>query len=280
MSSQLSTSTAAPPAKKLSRKQKRRKARSSSVFTATSNESSRADEELATAKAAAIRLLDQAFDVPALLEESIPTPKPKRIRFEDVPTILEEQSIPSQSSERSTALSPKIHQKLNTSLVPSNISVTHKTTLSKASSDAKPVTPQSELNSSSTVQTQDTFQVSREEIFAETALVDAFQAAMDEFKFCCFNQSHSSATIRLPQSHSEQRRTAALYYGKPPPRPTTKSKKPPLHTIFLPRLIVAPTDATTSEENGTPNGAVRQTSPVISDLDMDDYWDMVEEESE
>jgi hypothetical protein len=182
MSSQISTSTAPAPAKKLSRKQKRRKARSSSVFTATSNESSRADEELATAKAAAIRLLDQSFDGPALLEEPIPTPKPKRIRFEDVPTILEEQSIPSQSSKKSTALAQPFRQELNTPSVSSNITITHKTTLSRESSSAKPITPQSESNSSSTVQTQDTFQVSREEIFAETALVDAFQAAMDEFK--------------------------------------------------------------------------------------------------
>ena len=219
----ISTSTSSP--KKPNRKQKRRKARSSSIFTAASSESSRADDELATAKAAAIKLLDHSSEPALLLDIPLSTPKAKRIRFEEFPTILEEQiKLPSQ--------------------------------------------------------VEDTFHVSREEIFAESALVDAFQAAMNEFKFHFFDdKSQSSGPIRLPQSQSEQRRIAALYYGKPPPRTTTRSKKPPLHTIFLPRLIVAPSEPLTSEENATQTMTLStgQTSPVVSDLDMDEYWDMVDE---
>jgi len=108
---------------------------------------------------------------------------------------------------------------------------------------------------------------------------------MNEFMFLCGGKDHSAAApIRLPQSRPEERRVAALYYGKPPPRSKAKSNKPPMHTIFLPRLVVAPTDPSASEGGGEDSQNVvrsaRKASPVISDLDMDEYWDMVEEGSD
>ncbi|KNZ54052.1 hypothetical protein VP01_3061g2 [Puccinia sorghi] len=270
-----STTTASMGA---SRKQKRRRARSSSVFTATSNDSTtRADEELATAKAAAIRLLDHtsAQQPP---EEPAQQPKPpKRIRFNEITTILEEETSP---------VKPTDHSACTTScrlIGASHLSHTQNPSLQTASSCTLPVPSQSESGPTNSALKQDTFQVSREETFEDKAVVNAFQAAMNEFMFhCCGKADSTAAPIRLPQSRPEERRVAALYYGKPPPRSKAKSNKPPPHTIFLPRLVVAPTDP--SEEEGDDSQKVarsaRKASPVISDLDMDDYWDMVEEGSD
>ncbi|KAH9465787.1 hypothetical protein Pst134EA_013652 [Puccinia striiformis f. sp. tritici] len=276
MTTQISTSTSSS-SKKANRKLKRRHARSSSVFTTTSSESTRVqDEELATAKAAAIKLLDQSSEE-IILEEFIAPPLAKRIRIEHVPTIVEEETIlPELINYTTTAAAAQTE--LNPSrqaLVSSNVPAAQKPVLPGVSKSVAPIASQSSSSSDKTAQKQDSFQVSREEIFAETAFVDAFRAAIDEFRFCCHEKSRAIPPTRLPQSHSEKRRTAALYYGKPPARTTTKNKKPPLQTIFLPFLIVAPAESlsTTEAKDTQP---VRHASPVISDLDMDEYWDMVE----
>ncbi|POW00903.1 hypothetical protein PSTT_12815 [Puccinia striiformis] len=276
MTTQISTSTSSS-SKKASRKLKRRQARSSSVFTTTSSESTRVqDEELATAKAAAIKLLDQSSEE-IILEEFISPPLAKRIRIEHVPTIVEEETILPELINYSTTAAAA-QTELNPSpqaLVSSNASAAQKQILPGVSKSVAPISSQSTSTSDKPAQKQDSFQVSREEIFAETALVDAFRAAIDEFKFCCYEKSQAIPPTRLPRSHSEKRRTAALYYGKPPAPTTTKNKKPPLQTIFLPFLIVAPAESlsTTEAKDTQP---VRHASPVISDLDMDEYWDMVE----
>ncbi|PLW32074.1 hypothetical protein PCANC_10675 [Puccinia coronata f. sp. avenae] len=307
MSLQLPTSHRAPSkiSKNASRKQKRRRTRSSSIFTSTSADSTRANEELATAKAAAMKLLDQPFEqqlkLQPLLDQaaSLPaSPKSKKIRFADVTTI----KIVEEEDQVIHRPSPPAPPPISKSAIPQqqlHASCQHHPTLhphavlSHTQDSPPPIIASStrKNNTSSLPQPtgshhhqQDTFQVCREEIFADTAIVDAFQAAMNEFLFDCFATSARSGAIRLPQSHTEERRTAALYYGKPPPGPSSKSKKPALKTIFLPR----PTAASFTDiqpipdgpnESGVDTGPRQVTSPVDSDLDMDEYWDMVQEGS-
>lgn len=250
-----------PRQKRLSRKQRRRRARSSSVFTSTSTDTiSRADQELETAKAAALKLLNHTPDhQPELIDDqSDCRPKPKRARFEVIITTIAEEDQIERAPDRSNP--PELRPIESSVHEPKPIDCSHPSSqLAPPTQPAVSMTPPDPSPSTSKIQVEDFFQVSREEIFAETAIVDAFQAALNEFQSSCHQQLGLPDSISLPQSRSEQRRISALYYGQPPAHPTVKAKKPPSSTLFLPPII----------------NSTSSSSSAGSDLDMDEYWDMV-----
>lgn len=181
----------------LSGSQKRKKRRrASSVFSNTEPQSRQtstrpADDELALVKAAAIKLLDHTassnltpilttISEPILQSQSSSSPRPiKKIRFQDSASDLNHPTPDPQPSNKSTSesksnnvikhLSGNHHK---SSMTPS---------LLRQCIDPLPRSQATDSLSEAFEDGRPSFQLKTNEIFNENAIVDAFQATLNEF---------------------------------------------------------------------------------------------------
>ncbi|EGG12995.1 uncharacterized protein MELLADRAFT_87104 [Melampsora larici-populina 98AG31] len=281
----------APPSTKQKRKKRRRATSVLSTESRNRQGSVRpADDELAMVKAAAMKLLDNTSDqiIPNIdldmvigpvdlrdrLQDSSLARPIKKIKFEDVSSELDQlTSTHLTHSGSSRDLNDKenqpdpIHKPNNKKKTSCGPSLLRQCIDPLAKS-------QDEIVSDTYEDKGERFEVKLRDIFAKNAIVNAFQATLNEFRYYHRNRGVSSEASEslLPLTESQRRSTSLLYYGTPRPTPPASfrkkkaSKRPKLET-FVP-------NSRTSSENTLPVSAPRQPSPVLSDLDMEEYLEM------
>ncbi|KAG0146514.1 hypothetical protein CROQUDRAFT_722847 [Cronartium quercuum f. sp. fusiforme G11] len=272
-----------------SQKRKRRR-RGSSVFSTDSQTRSirqpsvrPADDELALAKAAAMKLLDNSCGhIPDLtldvstspvsshVHDHEPSPRPpKKIRFQD----------PTQGPSELTLTNNPSPEIVSTTVESDKDTFTNSRKTKKGSSGSsllrQCIDPRRKSQDEPALKVYEdngqTFITKAKDIFAENSIIDAFQASLTEFHFYHRDRvaSAKSAWSVVPLTELERRSASSLYYGTPPPvlRKKQASARPKLGP-FLPPL------RTSSEATLVPASAPRQASPIFSDLDMEEYIEM------
>ncbi|MBW0467263.1 hypothetical protein O181_006978 [Austropuccinia psidii MF-1] len=238
----------ASSSKNSSRKRKRRlRNRSVSILTSNSADLSSSfnnnnlNLQLETVKSAAIKLLDNSFI------DSYREPLTSSIKINN-------QNSP--SIKNSQALNRDINDVKNQKELQN---------LTAPSSSSSGNLSQPDLQS--TNQNLASFQVNREEIFSDHAIIDAFNAAVVEFKSYQSELINSSNPISLPQSRHQRRQISALYYGQPPQPMSTANKKPSLFSVISPTS----TNEKETKTSSSPDITAPRANSVCSSLDIDEY---------
>lgn len=279
----------APPSTSQKRKKRRR---ATSVLSSESRNRQGsvrpADDELAMVKAATMKLLDNTSDhIPNInldvvigpvdlrdkLQDSSARP-PKKIKFEDISSNPDQSSSNHFTHSRTSTDSNNKENQAEAIQKPSN----------KKKASCGPsllrqcidplAKPQDQPTSDSYEDKGESFEVKVRDIFAKNAIVNAFQATLTEF--CFYHRGRGASTDTsdslLPLTESQRRSTSLLYYGTPRPTPPASvrkkkaSKRPKLETVIPnPRR---------SSEVTISVFAPRPASPVLSDLDMEEYLEM------
>ncbi|KAH9819054.1 hypothetical protein DFH28DRAFT_957494 [Melampsora americana] len=282
----------APPSTTSQKRKKRRRA-TSVLSTESRNRQGSirpADDELAMVKAAAMKLLNNTsnhipnmdLDVvidPVKLNDNLQDcsgPLSKKIKFETSPLSIDQSNLTHLNFSESEAV---IDQTFKENIPESIQKISHKKKASFGSNLLRQcIDPlaksQDEPMPDSYEDKGERFEVKVRDIFARNAIVNAFQATLNEFRYyhCDRVTLNTTSESLLPLTESQRRSTSLLYYGTPRPTPPASvrkkkaSKKPKLDT-FVP-------NPRTSSELTIPVSAPRQASPVLSDLDMEEYLEM------